>query len=146
MLPEIERRITEALLSDERVYSVSDFSFQISGSKYHVTFIVQTEFGELEVEKRGESLVFEEQTYEAILDRMLDRGSDLIDKREGSVFYDAVAPASLEIAQAYWELENVMNEGFADTASYEYLARRGAERYIYPPRSDICDCEGEICT
>lgn len=76
--------------------------------------------------------MFEEQTYEAILDRMLDRGSDLIDKREGSVFYDAVAPASLEIAQAYWELENVMNEGFADTASYEYLARRAAERYIYP--------------
>lgn len=76
--------------------------------------------------------MFEEQTYDAILNRMLGRGADDIDKREGAIFYDSLAMAAIEIAQAYWELGNVENEGFADTASREFLERRAAERYIEP--------------
>lgn len=54
--------------------------------------------------------MFEEQTYDAILNRMLGRGADDIDKREGAIFYDSLAMAAIEIAQAYWELGNVENE------------------------------------
>lgn len=66
-------------------------------------------------------------TFEAILQRMLDRVSDSIDKRPGSIIYDAMAPAAAELAQAYIELDAVLTVSFADTSSGEYLSRRTAE-------------------
>jgi len=71
--------------------------------------------------------MYEHQTYEAILQRMLDRVPNDIDKRPGSVIYDALAPAAAELAQLYAELDINYNLSFADTASGEYLSRRTAE-------------------
>ncbi len=71
--------------------------------------------------------MYENQTYETILERMLARVSDTVDKREGSIIYDALAPAAAELAQAYAEMEVNYNLSFADTASEEYLTRRTAE-------------------
>lgn len=71
--------------------------------------------------------MYEHQTYEAILVRMLARVPGTIDKREGSLIYDALAPAAAELAQAYAELEVNNNLSFADTASGEFLTRRAAE-------------------
>ncbi|MFC6334286.1 baseplate J/gp47 family protein [Paenibacillus septentrionalis] len=71
--------------------------------------------------------MYEHMTYEAILERMLNRVSNSIDKREGSVIYDALAPAAAELAQMYIELDINYNLSFADTASGEYLTRRAAE-------------------
>lgn len=71
--------------------------------------------------------MYEGQTYEAILQRMLDRVPNDIDKREGSVIYDALAPAAAELAQMYIELDINYNLSFADTASGEELTRRTAE-------------------
>jgi len=71
--------------------------------------------------------VYETQTFEAILKRMLDRVSDSIDKRPGSIIYDALAPAAAELAQMYAELDINDRLSFADTASGEYLTRRAAE-------------------
>ncbi|GIQ63647.1 phage tail protein [Paenibacillus cisolokensis] len=71
--------------------------------------------------------MYEAQTYDAILQRMLDRVSDDIDKRPGSVIYDALAPAAAELAQMYIELDINYNLSFADTASGEHLSRRTAE-------------------
>ena len=71
--------------------------------------------------------MYEHQTYEAILQRMLARVPDSIDKRPGSVIYDALAPAAAELAQLYAELDINYNLSFADTASGEYLSRRTAE-------------------
>jgi uncharacterized phage protein gp47/JayE len=71
-------------------------------------------------------------TFDVILERMLERVPDDVDKREGSVIYDAVAPAALELARFYSELDNVIDETFADTAGREMLIRRAAERGITP--------------
>lgn len=71
--------------------------------------------------------MYESQTYEAILSRMLERVPDTLDKREGSVIYDALAPAAAELAQMYIELDTSFDLAFADTASGEYLQRRTAE-------------------
>lgn len=76
--------------------------------------------------------MFEDITYDVILDRVLDRVSDEMDKRQGSVIYDAVAPACAELAQLYIEMDRLVNETFADTASREYLIKRAAERGIVP--------------
>lgn len=61
--------------------------------------------------------------YDNILNRMLSNISDDIDKREGSVIYNALAPAALELAQMYFTLKNNMDLCFADTAVGEYLDR-----------------------
>lgn len=50
VIPEIERRVTEALLQDERITSVSDFTFEKTKDKLHVNFVVNTIFGTLESE------------------------------------------------------------------------------------------------
>lgn len=71
--------------------------------------------------------MYEDQTYEAILQRMLDRVPNNIDKRPGSIIYDALAPAAAELAQLYAELDINYNLSFADTANGEYLTRRAAE-------------------
>lgn len=49
--PEIERRITEALVQDERIDSVDTFVFDLSEKrKVNVTFTVHTTFGDVETE------------------------------------------------------------------------------------------------
>lgn len=50
-IPEIERRIREALMQDDRIESVTDFEFETNKSVVHTTFIVHTIFGEIEIEK-----------------------------------------------------------------------------------------------
>lgn len=61
--------------------------------------------------------------YEVILERMLSRVSTEVDKREGSIIYDAIAPAAAELAQIYITLKYITNLVFIDTAPDEYLER-----------------------
>ena len=68
--------------------------------------------------------MFENMTYEVILDRMEQRVSEKypnLDLREGSIIFNALAPAAMELAIAYDALDNVLAESFVDTASREYL-------------------------
>jgi uncharacterized phage protein gp47/JayE len=64
--------------------------------------------------------------------RMLSKVPDNMDKREGSIIYDALAPVAIELAETYIQLDAVLNESFADTQSREYLIRRVAERGLSP--------------
>lgn len=69
-------------------------------------------------------MAYEGMTYEVILQRMMDKVSadyPNIDTREGSIIFNALAPAALELAIMYTELDNVLNECFVNTASREYL-------------------------
>lgn len=61
--------------------------------------------------------------YEEILQRMLDAVPNNVDKREGSIIYNALAPAALELATMYFTLENTIDLMFADTSTEEYLDR-----------------------
>ena len=49
--PELERRIKEALTWDERIKSVSDFSFSVNGNQVWVTFTAHTIEGDIQAEK-----------------------------------------------------------------------------------------------
>lgn len=50
--PELERRITEALLWDERIQSVDNFEFDFpQKGVVHAVFIVHTIFGDIQAEK-----------------------------------------------------------------------------------------------
>ena len=70
---------------------------------------------------------YEQYTYSFLLDRALQRVPNTFDKREGSIIYDALAPACYELAEAYMELKSVFERSFADTATGDDLARRTAE-------------------
>lgn len=72
-------------------------------------------------------MAYENMTYEVILNRMMQTVTSKypnLDTREGSVLFNALAPAALELAIAYVELDNVRSESFIQTASRDglYLA------------------------
>ena len=51
VLPELKRRITEALIQDSRILGVDNFSFETNKGKVHATFTVHTIFGDVEAER-----------------------------------------------------------------------------------------------
>ena len=74
--------------------------------------------------------MYEDQTYNVIMDRMKAKALELfpgIDTREGSVIHTALGPSAAEIAQMYIQLDVVLNETFADKASRLNLIKRVAE-------------------
>ena len=72
----------------------------------------------------------DEMTFDYIMNRMLESVPDTVDKREGSIIYDALAPAAAELVKCYTELDVVMDETFVDTASLQYLMLRCKERGV----------------
>lgn len=65
--------------------------------------------------------MFEAMTYENILTDMLARVTSDVDKREGSVIYDALAPTAYHLAQTYFYLDAFVDLVSGDTAMGEYL-------------------------
>ena len=61
--------------------------------------------------------------YEEILQRMLDLVPGNVDKREGSIIYDAIAPCAFFLAQQYFKLANFIDLVLPDTALEGYLDR-----------------------
>lgn len=76
--------------------------------------------------------MYEAITYEKILQRMLDHAPASMDKREGAILYDALAPTALEHQLLYIDLDTFLREVFTDTATREYLIKRAEERGVIP--------------
>ena len=51
VLPEIKRRVTEALLQDTRIERLEDFDFQVNKGIVTTTFTAVTVFGDIPIEK-----------------------------------------------------------------------------------------------
>ena len=76
--------------------------------------------------------MYEDITYEMLLQRMLARVPAKMDKREGSVIWDTHSPAAIELQILYLELDAILREAYGDTASRDYLILRCRERGISP--------------
>lgn len=76
--------------------------------------------------------MYENMTYEALLKRALSRVPTGIDKREGSMVMNGVAPSMAEIAQLYIGLDFVFTATYLATAPREYLIKRAADRNMTP--------------
>lgn len=61
------------------------------------------------------------QTYEEILQGMLDQVPSNVDKREGSIIYDALAPCAYYLMEQQFKLDNFLELIFLDTALGKYL-------------------------
>lgn len=67
--------------------------------------------------------MWEHMTYENILNDMLSRVPSDVDKREGSVIYDALAPAAYKLAETYFMLDAFLDLVSGDTAIGPFLDR-----------------------
>lgn len=88
--------------------------------------------------------MYENVTFESIMEDMLARVPSTMDKREGSVIWDALAPVAVEFVNHYIAMDSVLNETFADTASLFYLAKRAAERGISQKLASQAVLQGEF--
>jgi uncharacterized phage protein gp47/JayE len=76
--------------------------------------------------------MYENITAKEILERMLEQVPSNVDKRTGSLIYNALMPAAAEMKQMYIELDVILDETFAEQASRDNLIKRCAERGIAP--------------
>lgn len=74
--------------------------------------------------------MYREQVQDIILERMLERVGARYDKREGSIIWDALAPAAVEFQNFFYALAAVLDEVFPDTATRKYLIKHCTERGI----------------
>lgn len=72
--------------------------------------------------------MYEDYTYEAILERMLLTVPDDIDKRPGSLIYDSLSAAAAKMAELYIDMESNLELGFIETSNGMWIDRRIAER------------------
>lgn len=66
-------------------------------------------------------------SFNDILNRCLSRISDTLDKRQGSIIYDALAPACAELAQCYIALDVYADQTYLLTATGDNLDNRVAD-------------------
>lgn len=67
--------------------------------------------------------MYEEMTYDSIMQAMFARLPDSLDKREGSIIYDATAAVSCQLAAMYFQLGSFTDLVLPDTSAGEYLTR-----------------------
>lgn len=83
-------------------------------------------------------------SFEEIMERTLAKVSTDVDKREGSVIWNAMAPTNEEIANIFVLLDAIYENGFADTAEREYLILRCKERGITPEPATYAVLKGDF--
>lgn len=76
--------------------------------------------------------LFEDRTFENLLESTLARVPPTLDKREGSLVYNGNAPALAELAQLYIGLDFVFTATYVATAPREYLIERAKDRGLAP--------------
>lgn len=76
--------------------------------------------------------MFESKTYEALLASAMARVTSAVDKREGSMVMNGVAPSMAELAQLYIAADFVFQATYLLTAPREYLIKRASDRNMAP--------------
>lgn len=76
--------------------------------------------------------MYEDRTFENILAEMLDLVPADLDRREGSIICDALAPPARKLAEAYTAMSTANLQEHAQTASGDALRARGADFGVDP--------------
>ena len=83
-------------------------------------------------------------TFDYLMERMLERIPADQDKREGSIIWDALAPAALELINIYKEIDYINKNLFGDTADREWLIKIAKERAIEVEPATAAELKGEF--
>lgn len=86
--------------------------------------------------------MYEEMTYEYLMERLLDNVPSDISTAEGSLIWSALSPLAYELEKAYIELDVILKQTFATTADYDYLELRARERGLTPIQATHCQSKG----
>lgn len=89
--------------------------------------------------------------FDSLMDYALSKVGDDFDKRQGSIIYDALAPACSALAESYMQMRQIYIDTYASSATGEYLDLRVADMGVtrYPAtaaykRIDITDDNGLV--
>lgn len=77
-------------------------------------------------------MIFEDFNFDYFMDTMLSNVPSTMDKREGAVIWDALAPAAIEFTNVFLQMSWIVANSYADTATGEWLDRRAMERGLHP--------------
>ena len=77
-------------------------------------------------------------SYENILEEMIERAPSDIDVRQGSIYYNHIAPVAFMISRYYSELEITIDLIKIDTAEGIYLEEKAKEHAIYRINASPC--------
>lgn len=86
--------------------------------------------------------MYENQTENTILKRMLENVPSDVDKREGSIVYDSTMPTAIEIMLMYAALDFFLKNTFGDTADRPFLVERAKERSLTPKKATKAKVRG----
>lgn len=78
----------------------------------------------------GFAAEFKDADFETLLARMLARVPDTLDKRQGSIIYDALAPAAVELTEAYIERDANRALSYASMSAGQWLDMRVFEHGV----------------
>ena len=88
--------------------------------------------------------LFGDYTYERLLSGALARVNSALDKREGSLVYNGIAPSMAELAQLYIGLDFVFTATYIATAPREYLIKRAKDRGMEPKKASAAEFRAEF--
>lgn len=82
--------------------------------------------------------MFQDYTYELLLEEVLSNAPEGIDTRQGSIFFDAVSGILIKIAKLYTDLDLVFELVCVDTATGEYLDKKASEYGVTRLQATSC--------
>lgn len=88
--------------------------------------------------------MYEKETYDVILERMLRRVSDKLDKRPSSLIWDTHSATAIELQILYIELEYLIKNSYGDTAAREFLILLAQDRGLAPDSATKAILKGEF--
>lgn len=88
--------------------------------------------------------MFEHLSQEQLMNEALAQVSNDVDKREGSIIWDALSPHSKQLYELYFAMDGMLKEMFGDTASREFLIKLCLERGIIPEPATPAIRKGEF--
>lgn len=75
--------------------------------------------------------MFEDRTFEVIIEEMMEDAPNGIDTQEGSLLWNACAKQAVKLEEAYADLERVWDNMLVDTQDLDFLIRSGAECGVF---------------
>lgn len=148
VIPELKRRIEDALLADDRVTAVTDFPFGRKRARDGGIYGIYDFRGSDGREDGGYMMAV---SYEELMEKKLDRIDDRRDKRQGSLIYDALAPNAAETGAILRRFgfaggQNLCGygcgRGFDQTGGREGKLRKGAVKATFYGR--FLDADGAV--
>ncbi len=88
--------------------------------------------------------MYEDMTYEKIMEQMMENMPDDVDTSEGSLLFNACAKQAVRLEEAYLLLSGLEKNMFADTADIDHLIRMGNDRGCYINQATYSEFEAQF--